>query len=74
MFWEILQTVLLIILIDRNLIIRERYKLAIEHEKPTQWNTGYFAIWIYCRQKNESRYIRCGGKKLWHFQYGKIKL
>jgi len=71
MFWEILELTLLIVLIDMNLILRERYKLAIEHEKPNKYTKGYFAIWIYCQQKNENKYKRYGGKRLWHFNYGK---
>lgn len=72
-FIHILQTAILIILLDRNLVLRDRYKIALEHDKPSQFNKGYFAIWIYCKQKQDDTYFRSGGRRLFHFTYGKHK-
>lgn len=48
---EIIQTILLVILVDRNLILRDRYKIAIDSHRPNKYNKGYFSVWIYCKEK-----------------------
>ena len=46
---------LLFILVDREFVLRKRYKLAIENED------NYFSIWIYC---DGSRY---NGRRLYTY-------
>lgn len=70
---EWVQTILLIILVDRNLILRARYKFAIEHDLPDRYRVGYFAIWIYCKKAQSEFYGRDMGKRLFYFRYGKRK-
>jgi len=70
---EILQFLFVIWLLDRLLVIRRRYKLAIEHNFPDQYERGYWALWIYCKvyySENEP-YTRNGGKRLIFIKYGK---
>lgn len=71
---EWLQVILLVILVDRNLILRDRYKLALEINKPNKYGRGYVAFWIYCKQVNNDIYCRSGGRRLFYFKYGKQKL
>ncbi len=67
---EFIQTILLIILVDRSLLIRNRYKLAFEFVKYQRGmyttDKWYFAIWIYCKKGQEETYWRSGGKRLFH--------
>jgi len=59
---ELIQTILLCILVDRQLIIRNRYKFAIESRMdkiPPSW-----AFWIYCKRPGDEVYWRSGGKRL----------
>jgi hypothetical protein len=73
-YLEILQTILLIILVDRNLILRDRYKIAIENDSPyynglsNKMEKRYIAIWIYCKGKDKDFYWRTGGKRLIYFR------
>lgn len=56
---EIVQTIILIILLDRQLILRNKYKIAIENYYPFQ-----FDLWIYCKKSQNEVYTRDGGKYL----------
>jgi hypothetical protein len=69
MYLEILQTALLIILVDRNFILRDRYKIAIENEKPYDKGKRYVAIWIYCKESGNDFYGRGGGRRLMYFNF-----
>jgi len=60
---ELIQTILLIILVDRQLIIRDRYKFAIENHINAQYSP-YWALWIYCKEGQNEMYWRSGGKRL----------
>jgi hypothetical protein len=66
-----LQTILLIILVDRNLILRDRYRFGIECNKPTKYGRGWFAFWIYCKKAQGEYFMRDGGKCLFSFKWGK---
>lgn len=70
---ELIQTILLIILVDRQLIIRNRYKFGIEFDAPDKYGRGYWALWIYCKKGEREGYMRDGGKRLIHFRFGKQK-
>jgi hypothetical protein len=70
---DIIFLVLLFILIDREYILRNRYKIAIECNRPNKYRRGYFAIWIYCREAQKDFYTTYGGKRLVYFYYGKKK-
>ncbi len=60
---DLIQTLLLMILVDRKLILRDRYKFAIENHISQQYSP-YWAFWIYCKKKEEDYYWRSGGKRL----------
>lgn len=66
LFW-----LFLIYLLDRLLILRKRYRIAIESNMPHKYGRGYFAIWIYCKGAQDENYMRDGGKKLFYFHFGK---
>lgn len=70
---EIIQTVILLILLDRSLLLHNKYKIAFEYTKYTYYDqtTRYFAIWLYCKKAQGEHYGRNGGKRLFH--YTKIK-
>lgn len=67
---QIIQTILLVILVDRNLILRDRYKIAIESNMPTKYIRGSFAIWVYCKKSQNDQYMRNGGRRLLAFSFG----
>jgi len=60
---DLIQTLLLMVLVDRSILIRHRYKFAIETSK------GYFAFWIYCKISNEEVYAKQGGKRLFYINF-----
>ena len=74
---EYIQTIILIILLDRQLLLRNRYKFAIEFFKGYKsYNgnendsaKGSFAIWIYCKKPQEEIYTRNLGKQLFYISW-----
>ena len=70
---ELIQTILLIILVDRTLILRNRYKFAISNRRPIPGSKGYWDFWIYCKSTQGDKYMKSGGKRLFGFSYGKVK-
>lgn len=57
---------ILLLLLDRSILLRKHYKLAIEFIKfPGKY---YWALWIYCRNPQDERYTRNGGKRLIWFE------
>lgn len=78
MNWDVIQTILLVVLVDRQLILRKRYMIAIEHTLPKYsnyfkaWSEGYFAVWIVCKKGQDEKYSRDGGKRLFYFHYNKL--
>lgn len=59
MTWiDFIQITLLIYLIERVSVMRNRYKLMVER------GPGYWALWVYCKKAQSERYYRSGGKKL----------
>ena len=67
---ELIQTALLVILVDRQLIIRNRYKFGINHNPPDNYGRGYWALWLLCKKGDREGYWRDGGKRLFYFHYG----
>lgn len=70
---ELIQTILLVILVERSLLLRNRYKFAIEFNMPGRDIRGYFALWIYCQQKDAQNYWRLGGKRIFGFYFGQCR-
>lgn len=64
---SIIQFILILFLVDRNLFIRDRYKIGIELSHRS------FAIWIYNKKPQAEFYTRDGGKRLLFFRFGKQK-
>ena len=67
------QIFLLLYLIERVSVIRNRYKPAIEFNRPSKYVLGYWALYIYCQEKNGSKYLRDGGRRLIFFKWGAQK-
>ena len=72
-YLEIVQTVILIILLDRSILIRKHYKFAIETQIMSrtfnsQKKEFYFAFWIYCKMPQQEGYGRYGGRRLFYFK------
>lgn len=59
---DFIQIVLLLWIIERISIERSRYKLAIDFREK-----GYWAIWIYHKAINDTRWMKSGGRRLIHF-------
>ena len=68
---EMIQTVILIALLDRQLIIRDRYKFAFSINKPSDYVRGYIYFGILCRKGQDQHYMREGGRKIFRFEFGK---
>jgi len=58
----------LIWLLDKLLIIRKRYRIAIESHGETSVHKWYLAIWIYCKMPDEDYFWRRGGRRLFHLE------
>jgi hypothetical protein len=67
MNWDLIQIILILWLIERVSIERNRYKLTIDTSGQFL-KEGYWAIWIYHKGINETLWTRSGGKRLIHFK------
>lgn len=65
-FIQIFQTLCLLILIDREFILRKKYKIAFEYSNTSYHK--YFAVWIYCKMPQSDCYSRNGGKRLFFIE------
>jgi hypothetical protein len=64
---EYVQIALILWLIERVSIERDRYKIAIDTNGEFI-TKGYWSIWIYHKGINETKWWRSGGKRLIHFK------
>ena len=70
MSWvEMFQTVILIALLDRQLIIRDRYKFTFSVNKPSDYICGYVYFGILCRKGQDQHYMREGGRKIFRIEF-----
>jgi hypothetical protein len=63
---DYIQIILILWLIERVSIERNRYKLAIDTNNRFI-SDGYWSIWFYCKGINEREWSRCGGRRLMYF-------
>lgn len=64
---DLIEIILILLLTERVSIERKRYKLAIDTNDQFL-KEGYWSIWIYHKNINETQWGRCGGKRLIHFK------
>lgn len=67
MFLDYLQIILILWLIERVSIERNRYKLTIDTNGQFK-SEGYWSLWYYHKGINETKWGRSGGKRLVHFR------
>jgi hypothetical protein len=61
---EYIQTLLLLIILERLLIERPSYKLGIDF-KPK----SHISLWIYHKERRGGEWQRCGGKLLLIYRF-----
>jgi hypothetical protein len=64
---DLIEILLILWLIERVSVERNRYKLAIDTNGQF-FEEGYWSIWIYHKGINETSWGRYGGKRLIHFR------
>ena len=64
---RLFEIILILWLIERVSIERNRYKLAIDTNGQFL-SEGYWSIWIYNKGINETQWHRSGGKRLIYFK------
>lgn len=64
---ELIQIILILWLIERVSIERDRYKIAIDTNNHFL-KRGYWSIWLYHKGINETQWSKAGGRRLLHFE------
>ena len=67
MNWDLIEIILILWLIERVSVERNRYKLTIDTNDQF-FSEGYWSIWFYCKRINTTSWSRYGGRRLIHFK------
>jgi hypothetical protein len=67
MNWDLIEILMILWLIERVSVERNRYKIAIDTDGQFI-GKGYWSIWIYHKGINETHWGRYGGVRLIYFR------